>query len=145
MFGIHYIRRPDLSDGELATLIAHDVAHAVAEHQREKLSQLFYLNTGSVPISVATAMARIDSDQSLQTKLATRLKIQESEAALLGMILAHDAGWPMANMVSFYNKLAATDAPTVLSSELSIEGVATEYGADTGRNLKPAVKPAISR
>jgi predicted Zn-dependent protease len=115
VFGTAYIRRLELNDGELATLIAHEAAHAVAEHQREELSQVFYLNTGSIPISVATAMARIDSDLSLQIKLATLLKIQESEADQLGMILAHDAGWPTTNMVSFYNKLAATDAPTVLS------------------------------
>lgn len=62
VFGTAYIRRTDLNDGELATLIAHEVAHAVAEHQREELSRVFYLNTGSIPISVATAMARIDGD-----------------------------------------------------------------------------------
>jgi predicted Zn-dependent protease len=115
VFGTAYIRRLDLNDGELATLIAHEVAHAVAEHQREELSRVFYLNAGSLPLSVATAMVRIDSDFSLQIKVATLLKIQESEADELGMILAHNAGWPAASMINFYTKLAASDAPTLLS------------------------------
>lgn len=115
LIGSAYIRQLNLNDGELATLIAHEVAHALAEHQREVLSQVFYLNPGSLPISVTTAMARIDSDLSVQIKLARLLKIQESEADELGMILAHNAGWPAASMVSFYRKLAAKDAPTWLS------------------------------
>jgi len=114
LFSTAYIERLDLDDGELATLIAHEVAHAVAEHQREELSSVYYLNPGSLPISVATAMARIDSDLSLQIKLGTLLKIPEIEADQLGMILAHNAGWPESSMVSFYRKLVATEAPTML-------------------------------
>lgn len=104
LFGTAYIKRLDLDDGELATLIAHEVAHAVAEHQREELSMVYYLNSGSFPISVATAMARFDSDLSLQIRLSTLLRIQESEADQLGMIIAHNAGWPASSMVSFYPK-----------------------------------------
>ncbi len=112
LFGSAYIRQLKLTDGELATLIAHEVAHTLAEHQRELLSQVFNLNSGSLPLSVATAMARIDSDLSLQIKLGSLLRIQESEADELGMILAHNAGWPVETMVSFYGKLAARDAQT---------------------------------
>lgn len=115
LFGSAYIRQLRLTDGELATLIAHEVAHALAEHQREVLSQVFYLNSGSLPLSVATAMARIDSDLALQIKLASLLRIQESEADELGMILAHNAGWPVESMISFYEKLAAGDTPTLVS------------------------------
>ncbi len=115
LFGTAYIRRLDLDDGELATLIAHEVAHAVAEHQREELSMVYYLNSGSLAISVATAMARFDGDLSLQIRLGTLLRIQESEADQLGMIIAHNAGWPASSMVSFYRKIASTDAPTMLS------------------------------
>lgn len=115
LFDTVYIERLDLDDAELATLIAHEVAHAIAEHQREELSMIYYLNSESLPLSVATAMARIDSNLSLQIKLAPLLKMQESEADQLGMIIAHNAGWPAPGMVSFYKKLAATDAPTMLS------------------------------
>jgi predicted Zn-dependent protease len=115
LFGTVYLRDLQLDDGELATLISHEVAHAAAEHQLEELSQVFYLNPGSIPITVETAMARLDGNLSIQIELATLLRIQEAEADQLGMMLAYNAGWPAASMVRFYKKLAARDSPTILS------------------------------
>jgi len=46
------------------------------------------------------------------TLLGTLSRLQESEADHLGMILAHHAGWPVASIVSFYQKLADADSPT---------------------------------
>jgi hypothetical protein len=97
------------------TSAPNEVAHAFAELQREELSQVFYLDAGSIPISVTRALARIDSNLSLQIEMSTLLKIQASEADELGMILAHNAGWPATSMVSFYTKLAVADTPTLLS------------------------------
>lgn len=110
LFGAPFIRHLKLTDGELATLIAHEIAHAIAEHQREELSQVFYLNSATLPISVATAMARLDSSWSLQIQLSTLSRIQESEADQLGMTIAHEAGWHPADMVSFYRKLSQSGA-----------------------------------
>ena len=106
LFGSAFIRSLKLTDGELATLIAHEIAHAIAEHQREELSQVCYLNSASRPITVPTAMARLDSSWSLQIQLSKLSRMQESEADQLGMTLAHMAGWRAASMVSFYRKLS---------------------------------------
>jgi predicted Zn-dependent protease len=57
----------------------------------------------------------LNDNLSLQIQLSGLLKIQEAEADQLGMSIAHDAGWSVASMVSFYRKLAASDAPTILS------------------------------
>jgi len=65
MARIHQAPETD-GPGELATLIVHEIAHAIAKHQREELSQVFYLNSAKVPIPVQTAMARLDRSWSLQ-------------------------------------------------------------------------------
>lgn len=114
LFSSAYIRSLELSDGELATLIGHEVAHAIAEHQREILSQVAYRNVALTPISVRTAMARLDTNWSLQIQLAKLSSIQESEADQLGMTLAHSAGWDSASMVSFYRKLTLPERESVL-------------------------------
>jgi len=114
LFSSSSIRRLELRDGELATLIAHEIAHAIAEHQREALSQVSFRNAARAPLSVSTAMARLDTNWSLQIELATLSGIQESEADQLGMTLAHSAGWDTAGMVSFYRKLSAGERELVL-------------------------------
>jgi len=105
LVGSAFVQRLQLTDGELATLLAHEVAHAVAEHHRETFSEAMLVNRlPAVPLDVV--MARLDSDLSLQIRLWKLSSLQESEADHLGMVLAHRAGWPAADIVSFYRKLA---------------------------------------
>src|SRR5471032_1172221 len=42
LVGSAFVRQLALSDGELATLLGHEVAHAVAEHHRETLSEALF-------------------------------------------------------------------------------------------------------
>ena len=114
LVGSAFVRRLALTDGELAVLLAHEVAHVVAEHARETFSEALLLNRlPAVPLDVV--MARLDSDLSLQIRLSTLSSLQESEADQLGMVLAHRAGWPPAGMVSFYRKLAAGEQGALIS------------------------------
>jgi predicted Zn-dependent protease len=115
LVGSAFVHQLALSDGELATLLAHEVAHAVAEHHRETFSEALFLNRfPAVPLEVV--MERLDSDLSLQIRLSTLSSLQESEADQLGMVLAHRAGWPPAAMVSFYGKLAGAEQGGLISS-----------------------------
>jgi predicted Zn-dependent protease len=119
LVGSEFVRRLDLDDGELAVLLAHEVAHAVAEHHREILSAAaLLLNRPAVPVEVL--LERLDSDLSLQIRLAGLASLQESEADQLGMVLAHRAGWPASAMLSFYRKLAADDAGAGGSGDMLI-------------------------
>jgi predicted Zn-dependent protease len=114
LVGSAFVRQLDLNDGELATLLAHEVAHAVAEHHRETFSEALFLNRfPAVPLEVV--MERLDSDLTLQIRLSTLSSLQESEADQLGMVLAYRAGWPPADMVSFYRKLGAGEQLTLAS------------------------------
>lgn len=114
LVGSAFVHRLALDDGELATLIAHEMAHAVAEHHREELSEALHINAQSaMPLDVM--MERLNTDLSMQIRLAGLSNLQEREADQLGMVLAHHAGWPAASMVSFYKKLAAIDETSILT------------------------------
>jgi predicted Zn-dependent protease len=114
LVGAAFVQRLALDDAELATLLAHEVAHALAEHHNEILSAALFLNKPAVPIDVL--LERMESDLGLQIRLAGLASLQESEADQLGMVLAHRAGWPAAGMLSFYRKLAGIDAGGGLAS-----------------------------
>lgn len=115
LVGSAFVRQLALSDGELATLLAHEVAHAVAEHHRETLSEALFLNRYPV-VPLEVVMERLESDLSVQIRLSKLSSMQESEADQLGMVLAHRAGWPAADMVSFYRKLSGGDQAALVSS-----------------------------
>jgi predicted Zn-dependent protease len=114
LVGSGFVHQLALTDGELATLLAHEVAHAVAEHHRETFSEAMLVNRlPAVPLDVV--MARLDSDLSLQIRLSKLSSLQESEADHLGMVLAHRAGWSAEDIVSFYRKLAVEEQSALIS------------------------------
>jgi predicted Zn-dependent protease len=112
LVGIKYVQRLALNDAELATLLGHEVAHAVAEHHREQLSSVLRIGPRQPLRPLDMIISQLDTDLSLQIRLSELSRIQEAEADQLGMILAHHAGWPATGMVSFYRKLAAANSPT---------------------------------
>lgn len=142
LVGSEFVRRLDLSDGELAILLAHEVAHAIAEHHREILSEAQLLNRPLVPVDVV--LERLDSDLSMQIRLAGLSRMQEREADQLGMVIAHRAGWSGTAMLSFYRKLAADAArgrgePVISSHPSHASRVSMSRGM--ARLLDPWVNP----
>lgn len=115
LVGSAFVHQLALTDGELATLLAHEVAHVVAEHPRETLSEAMLLNRSPV-VPLEVVMARLDSDLSLHIRLSRLSSLQESEADQLGMVLAHRAGWAADDMVSFYRKLGEGESAALVSS-----------------------------
>lgn len=108
--GSQFVRRLELNDGELAVLIGHEVAHAIAQHHRETLSEARLIN--SQPLgTLEIVMERLDLELPLQMRLGNLSSIQETEADQIGMTLAHLAGWSTADFVSFYKKLEAIAPP----------------------------------
>jgi predicted Zn-dependent protease len=112
------VARLKLDDGELAVLLAHEVAHIVAEHERETLSEALLDSHRDLPLDVVDE--RLASDIPLQLRLSKLSAIQEREADQLGMLMAFRAGWPCSAMLRFYAKLAEDSAgPTLLASHPS--------------------------
>lgn len=106
LVGSRFIQDLKLSDGELATLLGHEIAHVIAEHQREELSEA-RLQNRTPGDDLDLMWERLESDLSLQIRLAWLSAIQEQEADHLGMVITHQTGWPGETMVGFYQKLAA--------------------------------------
>jgi predicted Zn-dependent protease len=109
LLGSAFVARLALDDAELAMLLSHEVAHVVAEHGRETLSEALLDSRRDLPLEVVEE--RLASDFPLQLRLSTLSAIQEREADQLGMLLAFRAGWPSAAMVSFYRKLSLDSTP----------------------------------
>lgn len=115
LLGSLFVARLALDDGELAVLIAHEIAHIVAEHERETLSDALLDSGRDLPLDVVEE--RLASDTPLQHRLSKLSAIQEREADQLGMLMAFRAGWPCSAMLRFYTKLAGdTSEPTLFAS-----------------------------
>ncbi|SFG94526.1 Peptidase family M48 [Duganella sp. CF458] len=118
LLGSLFAGRLRLDDGELAILLAHEIAHIVAEHERETLSEALLDSRRDLPLDVVAE--RLASDVPLQFRLSRLSAIQEREADQLGMLIAYRAGWPCSAMLTFYRKLAAdSSATTILASHPS--------------------------
>jgi len=118
LVGSHFIYRLKLDDGELAVLLAHEIAHVISEHGRETLSEALLDARRELPLEVVEE--RLASDLPLQFRLSKLSAIQEREADQLGILIAHRAGWPCSAVLSFYGKLA-TDSrgPALFASHPS--------------------------
>jgi predicted Zn-dependent protease len=92
LVGAPFVRRLALDDAELAMLIAHEMAHALAGHRRE-----------------LAPPASADADPAGEVRATQVAMAQEDEADRLGMQLAHRAGWPPASLAGFFDKLAASE------------------------------------
>lgn len=118
LLGSHFVYRLRLDDGELAVLLAHEIAHIVAEHERETLSEALLDGRRDLPLEVVEQ--RLASDVPLQFRLSKLSAIQEREADQLGIVIAHRAGWPCSAILTFYAKLAAdSKGPALFASHPS--------------------------
>jgi predicted Zn-dependent protease len=98
LIGGELVKSLDLRDGELAMLLGHEIAHAVAGHRRE------------------AARSSMEADAAQEIRQAEIAVMQEDEADRIGMDLAYRAGWPTTSLVSFYDKLAAREPPGTFNS-----------------------------
>jgi predicted Zn-dependent protease len=98
LVGSEFVRRLGLGDGELAMLLGHEMAHALAGHRRE------------------VVRGGMESDPAEEIRGNEIALLQEDEADRIGMSLAYRAGWPLSSLVSFYDKLAQAQAPGTFST-----------------------------
>jgi predicted Zn-dependent protease len=107
------IEKLQLSDAELATVLAHEVAHALREHTRERVSraygqQLVLSGVAAVTgVSEATAnMANMVAQVTFQLPFG---RDQESEADVMGLELMARAGYDPRAAITLWNKMSAQE------------------------------------
>jgi predicted Zn-dependent protease len=105
------------SDADLATVISHEAAHALARHAGERISQGKLAQVGGTALGVGLAALGVSSTASrvamqgygLGTQLGVLLpysRVQESEADRIGLILMAKAGYDPELAFQFWERFA---------------------------------------
>lgn len=109
MFYTGIIDRLNLSDDEIAAIMGHEMAHALREHSRERLSREYATQTG---IGVAAGIFGLSQNQAQLAGLAGDLglsrphsRTQESEADQIGLELMARAGYNPQAAITLWQKM----------------------------------------
>lgn len=119
------------SDDELAVVLGHEVAHAVAKHANERMSQQLLANAGAAAVGYATqersaaVQAAAAGVYGLGAQVGALLPFSrkhESEADYMGLALMTMAGYDPSTASQFWRKMAAkggSKPPELLSTHPS--------------------------
>ena len=117
------IRKLRLTDDEIAAVMGHEMAHALREHTREKMSQAA---AGDLAISIGGALLGVGEGGQQLAGLGKQLALDlpfsrgmESEADLYGLELAARAGYDPRAAVTLWQKMAqagGSNGPGFLST-----------------------------
>lgn len=116
----------DLNDAELATVLAHEVAHALREHTRERVSRAY---AQQLVLSGAAAVAGVSETTANIANMVAEVTFQlpfgrdqESEADQIGLELMARAGYDPRAAVTLWNKMNSAEragTPKFLSTHPS--------------------------
>lgn len=97
----------------LATVMGHEVAHAVARHGGERISQANAINTVGAGLGIAVSGSQYGALATAAYGMTAQLGValphsrkQESEADEIGLIYMARAGFPPAAAVEFWQRFA---------------------------------------
>lgn len=138
------VSKLNLTDDEIAMVIGHEIAHALREHGRERISQAVAQNAIS---SAALAVAQSREEQiKMANQFAQILYVlpnsrqNESEADRIGLELAARAGFDPKAAISVWQKMSeaskGSQPPEFLSTHPANESRIAELTA-----LQPTVAP----
>ncbi len=102
-------------DAGLATVMGHEIAHAIAQHSAERFSQMTLAQAGGGVIGAAVGGRSQGTQQVVgqlyglggQLALLKYSRNQESEADRLGLVFMAMAGYNPDNAVNFWQRMAA--------------------------------------
>ena len=108
-------------DTGLAVVLGHEIAHALARHGAERMSQQSLLGLGGQILGAATNSAALSQAYGVGTTVGLALPFsrkQESEADDIGLILMAKAGYNPSKAVDFWQRMSQTGgaAPPALLS-----------------------------
>ncbi len=121
------------SDDELAVVVGHEVAHAVAKHSNERLSQQVMAQYGAQILGAAVANKSTAIQQAASSVYGIGAQYgvvlpfsrkHESEADYMGLILMTIAGYNPDVAVTFWQKMSSSSSgktPEIMSTHPSDE------------------------
>lgn len=118
-------------EASLAVIMGHEIAHAVARHGNERMSQGLLAQLGGVALSVAVAQKPAEVQQlymsafGIGAQLGVLLpfsRLHESEADKLGLVFMAKAGYDPEAAIGFWQRMSALNSqapPEFLSTHPS--------------------------
>jgi predicted Zn-dependent protease len=107
------IDRLQLSDAEIAAVMGHEIAHALREHARERISQQLatsaVVGVGAAVLGVGQAGAELGNLVAQVTFTLPNSRTHEIEADRIGVELAARAGYDPRGAVTVWQKMAKAD------------------------------------
>ena len=103
------VEKLDPTDDELAQVIGHEIAHALANHTAEKMSIAMASSLGVMAVGIATDNRAVTTGAAAAALLAVTLpnsRTAESEADRIGIELAAKAGYDPRAAVTLWQKMA---------------------------------------
>ena len=141
-----FMQKVQPSDDELAAVIGHEIAHALREHSRERVSQQMVTGFG---LNVLNAVTGSQVGTDMASKLADvtfnlpNSRTHETEADRIGVELAARAGFDPRAAVSLWtkmDKLGGAGQPEFLSTHPSAASRIADLQQASARVL-PLYKP----
>jgi len=140
-----------LNDAELAAIIGHEVAHALREHTRERVSRAYAQQVGLSVLAVVTGAGEGAMQLASQVTQVTfglpHSREQETEADRIGLELMARAGYDPNAAVSLWQKMnqkAGNNGPEFLSTHPSSNSRISDLQTNVSKVLplyKAAAKP----
>ena len=116
LVGAAYVDRLELNDAELAMMLAHEICHAVLQHNLREHEEALRLEPHWAERGYEALEHATDNDAGLMRKLAAFNSRQEEESDREGMRLAARAGWKPSALARFYRKLERNSHSPYFSS-----------------------------
>jgi len=117
------------NESGLATVIGHEVSHAIARHGNERMSQALIAQAGGIALDVYLSQHPSQSNDLFNQAYGTGVtlgallpfsRLQESEADEMGLIFMAVAGYNPQDAVDFWQRMAGANngsAPPVFLSD----------------------------
>jgi predicted Zn-dependent protease len=127
------------TDAELAAVIGHEIAHALREHSRERLSRAYVEQIALAGIGIVTGAGETTMQLAQQVSAVTftlpHSREQESEADRIGLELMARAGYDPSASVSLWQKMSRLGGggPEFLSTHPSGESRIRDLQASVPR------------
>ena len=120
----------ETEDG-LAVVMGHEIAHAIAEHGTERVSQMMLAQAGSIALAITLSQQQVENPQLWAAAFGVGVqfgallpysRLHESEADELGLVFMSMAGYNPTASVGFWQRMSAAGGdkpPEVLSTHPS--------------------------
>jgi predicted Zn-dependent protease len=110
LVGQPFVTAMGLNDAELAMLIAHELQHALQEHNLKEFLEAMRVDPAWGERPFSELEQAVDDDGALVRRLAPLNASQEEQADSEGLKLAWRAGWPADKLANYFRKIRKASA-----------------------------------